>query len=43
MNRLVFSFLISFLLISSQGLKAQIDSVEYQARKATVQKQFDNY
>ena len=43
MNRLVFSFLISFLLISSQGLKAQIDSVAYQARKAAVQKQFENY
>lgn len=43
MNRLVFSILISFLLISSQGVKAQIDSVEYQTKKNAVQKQVESY
>lgn len=43
MSRLIISLFISFLLLSSQGIRAQIDSVEYQTRKAAVQKQFENY
>jgi hypothetical protein len=43
MTRLLFSLFISFLLFSSLGLKAQIDSANYYARKDAAQKSYDNY
>lgn len=43
MTRMLFSLFISFLLFSSQGLKAQIDSTRYYAKRDAAQKSFDNY